>query len=75
MQVKIQGLCDERNRLKKEEASSSEGAAVGWSELVMREQLKWYDERLAGGMAMRTMGVPVGLPCLAEPIAQRQIPN
>jgi len=41
----------------------------------MREQLKWYDEGLAGGMAMRTMGVPVGLPCLAEPIAQRQIPN
>ena len=30
----------------------------------------------AGGMAMRSNGrVPVGLPCLAEPIAQRQIPK
>src|SRR4051812_22964568 len=31
---------------------------------------------LAGGMAMRSDGrIPVGLPCLAEPITQRQIPN
>ncbi len=32
--------------------------------------------KLAGGIAMRSNGrIPVGLPCLAEPIAQRQIPN
>jgi transposase len=31
---------------------------------------------LAGGMAMRSDGrVSVGLPCLAEPISQRQIPK
>ena len=33
-------------------------------------------EYLAGGMAMRCNGrIPVRLPCLAEPIAQRQIPK
>jgi transposase len=33
-------------------------------------------DHLAGGMAMRCIGrVPVGLPCLAEPIAQCQIPQ
>src|SRR6202521_2333511 len=31
---------------------------------------------LAGGMAVRSNGrIPVGLPCLAEPLAQRQIPK
>ena len=31
---------------------------------------------LAGGMAMRGAGcLAVGLPCLAEPVAQRQIPQ
>ena len=33
-------------------------------------------DHLAGGMAMRSNGrIPVGLPCLAEPIAQREIPK
>src|SRR5204862_4721370 len=33
-------------------------------------------EHLAGGMAMRSNGrITVGLACLAEPIAQRQIPK
>ena len=35
-----------------------------------------HRHHLAGGMAMQCDGrIPVGLPCLAEPLAQRQIPK
>jgi hypothetical protein len=42
-----------------------------------RHEVRLHCEaHLAGGMAMRCNGrIPVGLPCLAEPIAQRQIPK
>ena len=42
MLAKIEGLCDERDRLKKE-GGFDERARAWRPELVMREQLKWYD--------------------------------
>jgi hypothetical protein len=45
MLAKIDGLCDERDRLKKEQGRPDEGARAWRPELVMREQLKWYDDK------------------------------
>ena len=39
--LKIEGLCDERDRLKREEGGHTKGRVLGGPELVMREQLKW----------------------------------
>jgi hypothetical protein len=43
--AKIEDLCDERDRLKKEQGGPTKGARAWRPELVMREQLKWYDEK------------------------------
>ena len=45
MLAKIEGLCDERDRLKKEQGGPNERARAWRPELVMREQLKWYDDK------------------------------
>ena len=46
---------------------------------VRRQDVRLHREApldLAGRMAMRCVGrIPVRLPCLAEPIAQRQVPQ
>jgi hypothetical protein len=44
MLAKIEGLCAERDRLKKEQGGLMKGRVAGWSELVMGESLKRYDE-------------------------------
>jgi hypothetical protein len=44
MLAKIDGLCDERDRLKKEQGRPDEGARAWRPELVMAETLRWYDE-------------------------------
>jgi hypothetical protein len=40
----IDGLCAERDRLKKEQPRPSKGKGVRRSSLVMREPLQWYDD-------------------------------
>jgi hypothetical protein len=44
MLAKIDGLCDERDRLKKEQGRPDEGARAWRPELVMAQPLQWYDE-------------------------------
>ena len=63
-------------------ASTSLSAAVGMAIARDRKGEDYHvvaligDASLAGGMAMRRAGrIAVGLPCLAEPIAQRQMPQ
>ena len=74
-QLEIERLRREVNKLKAERdiLKNCPGplrACAGHEVRLHREA----PDYLAGGMAMRSNGrIPVGLPCLAEPIAQRQI--
>ena len=59
--MKIEGLCDERDRLEGEEGGHTKGRVLGGPELVMREQLKWYDpRRIARRGSMRSLNCASG---------------
>ena len=45
MLAKIDDLCAERDRLKAEQGRSHEGARAWRALLVMRDQLKWHDDK------------------------------
>ena len=66
----VSKLKAERDILKKNHSLLREGIDMKFVFIAK------HRNHLAGGMAMRCNGrVPVGLPCLAEPLAQRQIPQ